>query len=100
MQAKAAAPAQSTDTPFAEPAAAAAKQPPPAAGEAAEDAEHSGDLEKSNSASTLAPSLSMVKSEFGESDSGVTLSYILPHEPTSHSTHSHWVCFCSIMCMQ
>ena len=65
-----AAPSQPTDTPFAEPAEAA-RQPVQVRNDAVDDVEQSGDLE-SDAASTLAPTLSTLKSDFGESDSGAT----------------------------
>jgi len=73
-QEKAAAPAQSADTPFAD-AAGPPKQQARITGDVPVEAEQSADLE-SDTASTLAPTLSTFKSEMGDFDSGVILGHI------------------------
>ena len=73
MQEKAAAPAQSADTPFAD-AAGVDKQQAHVTGDVPDEAEQSADLE-SDTASTLAPTLSTFKSEMGDFDSGEILGH-------------------------
>ena len=68
VQDKAAVPAQTADTPFAD-SAGVQRQQSQAVADALEDADLSADLDN-DTASTLAPSTSALKSEMGESESG------------------------------